>query len=217
MKKYINYFVVCLFFVSLILLLSLIFFNLDISFGYYCYVLNLLVCLLFFRSLIINKNKTYNSFVLYSIIYFFAVFGMFYFNYKEPSYYLFVQSGLIWFALNFMLLMPMAFFLVFRDETYKSYWRMAKVLFLTSLLLQLVQFILGISHFDGTIILNICGGLFFLYLYNKVLCKFRLSLYYSNIENHKNIIMVFLFLVAVILTLADYKIMLSLFLKLFKG
>ncbi len=214
MKKYINHFVVSLFFVSLILLLSIICLNLGFSYGYYCYILGFLLCLIFFRSLFLNREGTYEkSLSLYSIIYIFALFGLFYFNYKDPSYYLFVQTGLIWFGLNFILLMPIVFFLVFRDEIYKSYWRMAVVLFLTSLLLQIVQFILGISHFDGTLILNICGGLFFLYLYNKVLCKFRLSLYYSNIEKRKNIFMGLLFLTAILLILVDYEIIL----KLFKG
>ena len=216
-EKYINYFVLGLFFITFVLLFSLLCLNADISYDYCCYILGFLLCLVFFRSLFLNNDKTYmNSLGLYSIIYFLALFGMFYFNYKEPSYYLFTQNGLLWYGLNFVLLTPVVLILVIRDGTYKSYWHMGGVLFLISIMLELIRFVLGIDNFGGSLMLNTCGGLLFLYFYNKVLCKFRLTSYYPHIEKYKNVFMTTLLLIAVMLILVDYKNLLSLYVELLR-
>lgn len=216
-EKYINYFVLGLFFITFVLLFSLLCLNADISYDYCCYILGFLLCLVFFRSLFLNNDKTYmNSLGLYSIIYFLALFGMFYFNYKEPSYYFFNQTGLLWYGLNSVLLIPVVLILVIRDGTYKSYWHMGGVLFLISIMLELIRFVLGIDNFGGSLMLNTCGGLLFLYFYNKVLCKFRLNSYYPHIEKYKNVFMTTLLLIAVMLILVDCKNLLSLYVELLR-
>ncbi len=210
MKKCITIIISTIFVLTIILLFIANYYN-PISYYALYGTLIVLGLLLFFKGIFCNDTKVYrNNIKLFFLIYFVAlIFTIFLIDRRIVIDFgnIFNQFQLIPFDLlfntlinsdlgfrqlifnyigNFSLLIPFALLLVTYNKKYKSYKEMFKTLFIFTFLTELSEVILGVGSFDiDDIILNILGGMLFIFLYNKYLYKLIDKVFLTNMNIKK--------------------------------
>ncbi len=229
--KYFNKIIFLVFFLTIILLFIADYFN-PISYFTLYGTLMVLGLLLLFKGIYYDDKKVYKKNIkYYFLIYFITlIFTIFLVNRRIAIDFsnIFSQFQLIPFSLlfntltnsdlgfqqlifnyvgNFSLLIPFALLLVTYDKKYQSYKVMFKSLLIFTLLIEITEVILGVGAFDiDDIILNISGGMFFLFLYNKFLYKLFNKVFFTNLNIKKIIASLFCIVLFICICFLNAKI-----------
>ena len=203
---------------NIILLLTSIsyIFILSIDLGWLTFKLNRfnaitlilsLTLLIFSYGLIKDKKEIYNKNInYYMILYFVLLISLTIFIYRlsinlninkfisdiafSIKYYEpFVHITKYYFIANLVMLIPLSILLIFKNDKYKNIFRQMIVIFITTILIELLQVLTSTGSLDiDDIILNFSGAIIFIFLITRFKIVDHLKkLFYSDFKINKKL------------------------------
>ena len=166
-----------------------------------------LTLLIFSYGLIINKKEIYNKNInYYMTFYFVLLISLTIFIYRSEinlninrfisdisfsiKYYEpFVHITKYYFIANLVMLIPLSILLMFKNDKYKNIFRQMIIIFITTILIELLQVLTSTGSLDiDDIILNFSGSIIFTFLITKFkIVDYLKELFYSDFKINKNI------------------------------